>query len=633
MSRTILWAVAALLAGAPSIVSAHVIPPEKLHPVAEAYRRAYFLLEMNPVVWEQAQPDIETIGHYWSDLDAEAGARFLEQAREIITAATIPADEELGVEPLPRRTAASRIFQLATHAVTEIGKAELHRAYGSLNDFDSAKAALRRSQGSFEAFGDVLRAADPQAYRQIGVQWLDLFSALGSPGLLGEGAAPADSKRFENAGKEVLAYMEANFGEKFQPPHDRPLAPWPVNSPTYDADADLPIKTPPGGNVNKQLPRPRQILNMASRGVDESETNLIAMGDMAFDSPFILGEPARSMGISCNTCHNKSITNPQFFIPGVSSRPGTYDVSNSLFAPHANNGHFDAVVIPDLRGIRFTGPYGRNGRFASLREFVRNGIVNEFNGPEPDPVLLDGIIAYMFEFDFLSNALLNEDGTLDGNAPEAAQRGEKIFNRPFERMGGMSCATCHIPSANFIDHKRHDIGTANGYEDLSRDRAMETPTLLGIKYTPPYFHDGSQPTLRGVVDWFNEHNGLGLSERELSDLTAYVETVGDGVEAYEDTTHTLDAEMEEFSFFLSAYEFLEQRRKYDLASTTFQTIAFEIRAHKWDLQDYSFLPVLEEMASLMDKAYEANEAGDRRTVRRLIAEYRQVYEANVDGLK
>jgi hypothetical protein len=82
----------------------------------------------------------------------------------------------------------------------------------------------------------------------------------------------------------------------------------------------------------------------------------------------------------------------------------------------------------------------------------------------------------------------------------------------------------------------------------------------------------------------------------LADLTAYVETVGDGIDAMEDTMHTLEAEMQEFSFFIAAFEFLDEKNKPGLMGVTFRTIATEIRAHKWDLQDYSHMPVLDEMA-------------------------------------
>jgi hypothetical protein len=190
-----------------------------------------------------------------------------------------------------------------------------------------------------------------------------------------------------------------------------------------------------------------------------------------------------------------------------------------------------------------------------------------------------------------------------------------------------------VPSGNFVDHKRHDVGTVHGYEDSSRDRSLDTPTLLSAKYTAPYFHDGSQPTLRAVNEWFNNPYKLKLTKKELDDLTAYVETVGDGIEAYEDTLYYLDAEMEEFGFFLSAYEFMEQKNKPELMNMTFATIALEIRNHKWELQDASAMPVMDRLGEIIGEAYEANLAGDRDRVRAKVKAYRKLYAENVDILK
>ncbi|MEX2016691.1 MAG: cytochrome c peroxidase, partial [Candidatus Hydrogenedentales bacterium] len=401
---------------------------------------------------------------------------------------------------------------------------------------------------------------------------------------------------------------------------------------SINRNAVIPAKLPPGAAINKQLPRPRQVLNMAARGVDETETTLIALGDMAFDSPYIFGEPARSLQISCNTCHNKSITNPKFFIPGLSNRNGALDVSNGFFAPHANNGHFDPLDIPDLRGIRFTAPYGRNGRFSSLREFTRNVIVNEFNGPEPQPVLLDAMIAYMNEFDFLPNSQLNPNGTLKDSAPEPAKRGEDLFSKPFAQMNGMSCATCHIPSNHFLDNKKHDIGSVHGTSDYSRDGALDTPTLLSSRWSGPYLHDGRCDTLGEVVDWFNEKYALELKDDECADLAGYLEVIGDGEDAYEDTMYTLEAEMEEFSFFLSSYDFVKRVQQPEILATICQTVAEEIRAHKWDVQDQSQLAVLDELASIMDEAYTAILAGDLDAADALVAEYRALYEEHAEKL-
>ena len=68
--------------------------------------------------------------------------------------------------------------------------------------------------------------------------------------------------------------------------------------------------------------------------------------------------------------------------------------------------------IPSLRGARYLAPYGHDGRIASLREFVRSVIVGEFAGPEPSPAVLDAIVAYIQEIDFLPNAKLGAGGRL-----------------------------------------------------------------------------------------------------------------------------------------------------------------------------------------------------------------------------
>ena len=613
---------------------AHIVPPERLHPVTESYRRMGFLLNLNPVLWPEVGSDATVIADGLEAVAPEKGAAYRSEAVALVERA---AEASGGTGPMPaddRKAAARTVFHLSTGAVIDKLKAHLDRSRARLADHGRAALELDEARQLWAAFEPELRYSDEEGFVEIGRCWLELSSALGSAGVLGIGAIEPDREAFDREAGEVLAYLERAYRQATAADSPEPIASVRLGAlPERPAFSARPALLPPASAVNKQLPRPRQVLNMATRGVDETETTLIALGDMAFDSPEAFGDPARSLGISCNTCHNKSITNPKFFIPGLSRRPGGLDVSNSFFAPHASNGHFDHVDIPDLRGIRFTGPYGRNGRFASLREFTRNVIVNEFNGPEPDPLLLDGLIAYMFEFDFLPNPALEPDGTLNGAASEAARRGEEIFHRPFDEMNGRSCASCHVPSNHFIDHQRHDVGTVEGAEEASRDRNLETPTLLSAKHTPPYFHDGRAPTLRAAVEHFDVYYGLGLGDEELSDLTAYVETVGDGVEAYEDTVYTLEAELEEFSFFLSAYRLLRARGKSDLIDVTLKTVAYEIQAHKWDVQDPSLMPVLDRMSELAYRASEANRKGEPSETDALIAEYRRIYEENKEVLR
>lgn len=612
-------------------LQAHVVPPEQFHPAIESYRRQLFLLNLNPLLWDEVKADAERIAAGLETLSGKRAAAYRQDVAEAIAAPTRSLREnEEAPGPEIRKAAARAVFELSTRAVADLlmGELEQLKRAASTSDRSAAAMHLDPARQYWAGFAYEVQATDQPAYRDIGLSWLKLTTALGSAPLLGLGEIRMDIQTVRQESDAILAYVSASYRD-VRAPVDGRLAPVPLASRTFDRGALIAAKVPPGSEINKQRPRPRQILNLVARGVDETETPLVAFGDMTFDSPFIFGEPARSLGISCNSCHNKGVTNPQFTIPGLSTRAGGMDVSNGFFASHANNGHFDPIDIPDLRGIRFTAPYGRNGRFASLRDFARNVIVNEFNGPEPDPVVLDAMLAYMVEFDFLPNPMLDKDGTLNGKASQAAKRGEELFNRPVARMNGTSCAACHVPSSNFVDGKRHDIGSVKGAEVASLDRALDTPTLLGAKFTAPYFHDGSLATLGDVVAWFNRTYDLELDGSQVADLVAYLETIGDGVEPYEEDPNAASpAEVEEQYIFMSSWEFLRDRNKFDLADLLFRTVAQELRNEKWELKYSEATAVVENMAQLADACIAANNAGRTAVVNSKVADFRRLYEAN-----
>ncbi len=281
------------------------------------------------------------------------------------------------------------------------------------------------------------------------------------------------------------------------------------------------------GELAIQVPR-EQFHDEADGG---RQSDLVALGNLAFESPQIFGNPARKAGLSCGTCHVGGDINPVLFIPGLSDRPGGLAVVNSFFNPRTDNGLHRHVDIPSLRGIRYTAPYGRDGRIASLREFTRNVIVNEFNGPEPSPRLVDAITAYMEQIEFLPNPNLGADARLSSVSGEAARRGEAVFNRAYPQMGGNSCASCHQPMALFLDHRQHDIGSGG---------AFDTPTLLDAAYTAPYFHDGRFASFDAVVGYFDEHFELGLMAAEKADLVAYLGAVGATEKPFDTATPELD---------------------------------------------------------------------------------------------
>jgi mono/diheme cytochrome c family protein len=374
------------------------------------------------------------------------------------------------------------------------------------------------------------------------------------------------------------------------------------------------------------------VLNFEARGVDEKDLFLVAYGDMLFDSPEIFGEPARSIGLTCSRCHPRSDINPAFVIPGISHTPGTVDVDGHFFNPRFNDHRTDPLDIPSLRGIRFTAPYGRDGRFASLRDFVRNVIVNEFSGKEPTPLMLDALVTYMLEFDWLPSPYLSPDGTLTPTASQAAKRGEVLFNTPYKGMGGRTCATCHVPSANFLDGLRHDIGSGEPASPNARDSFFDTPTLINVRHTAPYFHDGSLETLADVVAWFDTRLTLGLTKQEKADLAAYLEAVGTGEEPFEVFTEEktrFRLDWEELTTFISTLDTLLPARDVYHSDLLIRTVATDLRVDASGLKDLGQAPLLYQMADKLEKVRDAIQAGDWARAHRLWEEYKRL-EARYD---
>jgi len=322
---------------------------------------------------------------------------------------------------------------------------------------------------------------------------------------------------------------------------------------------------PPGTELDTEaLDQPNELFYSELAGGKRSY--LLKMGDLLFSSPNIFGGVARQAGMSCETCHQQGSNNAKLFIPGLSSRPGTFDTTGALFNPKADNGVFDAVRVPSLRGAKYLAPYAHDGRFPTLREFARNAIVNEFAGPEPSEQVLDALVTYIQEIAFLPNAKLTAGGRLSEQASEAARRGEILFNRPFPKDSAMSCAGCHAPDGAFVDHRLHDVGTGG---------PVKTPTLLNGNFNAPYFHDGRFDSHAAVVGYFNRQFDLDLSEGEQADLVAYLDAVGDAKEPT--VRNTVEAELDEIAQFVSVLDTAIPERNKEIIALTVDAVGNEWR--------------------------------------------------------
>ena len=322
---------------------------------------------------------------------------------------------------------------------------------------------------------------------------------------------------------------------------------------------------PKGTDLNEEaLDKPREEFRSEIAG---TKSYMVDLGDLAFNSNVILGDRARRAGMSCGTCHVGGAGNAKLYIPGLSSRPGTFDTTGALFNPKAHNRVRDAVRIPSLRGARYLAPYGADGRIASLREFIRNVIVNEFAGPEPSPVILDAMVTYIEDIDFLPNLNFDPGGRLGVRAADDAQRrGEAVFFRPFPHNPELSCAACHDPSSAFVDHRQHNVGTGG---------LFKTPTLMNANFNAPYFHDGRFDTYDQVIDHFDRTFALGLSSQDHADLVVYLQTVGDGIQPYENDG--VSAALKEINDFARVLRTAIPAHDNDVIALAVHTVGAELR--------------------------------------------------------
>jgi hypothetical protein len=130
-------------------------------------------------------------------------------------------------------------------------------------------------------------------------------------------------------------------------------------------------------------------------------------------------------------------------------------------------------------------------------------------------------------------APLPPDGSFD---MAAAARGQALFAADGKEL----CATCHVPPS-FTEpgwnlHTPEEIGIDSFQADRSPDLMYRTPPLKGLwtHAKGGFYHDGRFATLLDVVNHYDTHFGLGLSDAEKSDLVEYLKSLGDAALPHKD---------------------------------------------------------------------------------------------------
>jgi hypothetical protein len=137
---------------------------------------------------------------------------------------------------------------------------------------------------------------------------------------------------------------------------------------------------------------PTECLSLAP---DADTAYRIEVGRAAFRSSLLLGGQAARAGLACESCHREGRANPDFQFPGVSGPPGTADVTSSLFSSHRGDGIDNPKPIPDLSGPRAALKVSRAQEDRALETFIHGLVVDEFDGAEPPPAVLDGLATYV----------------------------------------------------------------------------------------------------------------------------------------------------------------------------------------------------------------------------------------------
>ncbi|WP_181197902.1 hypothetical protein [Enhygromyxa salina] len=162
------------------------------------------------------------------------------------------------------------------------------------------------------------------------------------------------------------------------------------------------------------------------------------------------------------------------------------------------------LQVPILAGrVGGTGPYKWDGQDPTLLDSLHHTMERLGGNPRALPKRdFDALVAYLEQ--------LPAPKTKTAKDPAAAARGRAIFEQE-------ACDGCHA-GPQLTDRSQHDLDTTL--------EQVDTPSLLGLGHSSPYYHDGSAQTLEVLLtDRASVHEMADLSklsDDQVLDLAAYL---------------------------------------------------------------------------------------------------------------
>lgn len=339
--------------------------------------------------------------------------------------------------------------------------------------------------------------------------------------------------------------------------------------------AQSPEKPPPGA--------PAELYRLAVPPAKAPTPEAVHLGEKLFREKRLSADGT----IACATCHvpEKGFVDHKIVSEGVQGKKGTRNAPSVLNALFNETQFWDGraptleeqAKLPVLNPVEMAmkSPADVMARALAIPEY-RDGLARLYHH---DPPTYDDLVSAIAAFERTQVAGVSPfDRYLKGDEraiSESARRGWTLFN------GKGRCLSCHSfggVAPIFSDQKFHNIGIAahvqnfaslahraaaivevgnekqidelalqTEFSELGRFLvtrqtndigAFKTPQLRDVLVTAPYMHDGTLATLWDVMDHYNKGGvpnpyldggmqRLGLSEREIDDLVAFLASLTD----------------------------------------------------------------------------------------------------------
>jgi len=160
---------------------------------------------------------------------------------------------------------------------------------------------------------------------------------------------------------------------------------------------------------------------------------------------------------------------------------------------------------PSLLGIADTAPYGWTGASRRIEDQIHTSLTTTMRAHEPSPRQMAALIAYLD-----SLAPPKPDPVAD---PAAAARGLAVFQ-------ANDCAECHAPPT-YTSAGSRDVGLI----DAVGNRKFNPPSLRGVGRRPALLHDASATSLSDLFDRVRHPDGIRLTDDEIADLIAFLQSL------------------------------------------------------------------------------------------------------------